>query len=230
MKPVDRLSQRFGRLVVISKAKGHKRTHWHCKCDCGTERVVSNSNLASGNTTSCGCVWAEKVRGNMIGVRFGKLVVTELSEEHRAGASVFAKYRCRCDCGGEIVTFGMSLRNGDTTSCGCAYADAGFLRRKTDIEKIATARRCNRRRAAAKRQAYRPFNRELFDLVEVEVYQLAMLRSQATGVPHEVDHTVPLKSPLVCGLHSEFNLRVITASQNRSKRNYYWPDMPAKEI
>ncbi len=59
-----------------------------------------------------------------------------------------------------------------------------------------------------------------------EIYQLAKLRSEMLGVEHEVDHIVPLQSPLVCGLHCEANLRVITAKQNAIKKNYWWPEMP----
>lgn len=47
-----------------------------------------------------------------------------------------------------------------------------------------------------------------------------------TGIAHEVDHIVPLLSDLVCGLHCEANLQVITAFENRSKNNRFWPDMP----
>jgi hypothetical protein len=43
---------------------------------------------------------------------------------------------------------------------------------------------------------------------------------------YHVDHVVPLRSPLVCGLHCEANLRVIPSDENRSKGNRYWPDMP----
>jgi len=59
-----------------------------------------------------------------------------------------------------------------------------------------------------------------------EAYNLAQLRTKITGIPHEVDHLVPLQSKIVCGLHCEYNLQVIPVSVNRSKSNRYWPDMP----
>lgn len=52
-----------------------------------------------------------------------------------------------------------------------------------------------------------------------EIYRLAVDRSKATGVPHEVDHIVPLMSDEVCGLHVEHNLRVIPKIANTTKKN-----------
>ena len=62
-----------------------------------------------------------------------------------------------------------------------------------------------------------------------QIYDLARRRTQVTGIIWNVDHIVPLTSPLVCGLHVEHNLRVIPASKNKSKGNYHWPDMPEME-
>jgi hypothetical protein len=47
----------------------------------------------------------------------------------------------------------------------------------------------------------------------------------STGTQYSVDHIVPLHHPLVCGLHVENNLAVITLDENIRKSNNYWPDM-----
>jgi hypothetical protein len=120
----------------------------------------------------------------------------------------------------------MSLRNGDTKSCGCAYAVSGKLREKPIEHKNAVFRKCVQKRRAAKLNAYIPSDPELFDLLILEANHLAILREGTTGLQHDVDHVVPLVSGLVCGLHNEANLSVIPASLNRSKGNRFWPGMP----
>lgn len=51
------------------------------------------------------------------------------------------------------------------------------------------------------------------------VYAAAVALQQKTGIPHDVDHIIPLISPVVCGLHVAWNLRAIPAAVNRSKGN-----------
>lgn len=59
-----------------------------------------------------------------------------------------------------------------------------------------------------------------------KIYEIAKFVSDATGIQYEVDHIVPLRSKLVCGLHCEANLRVIPRDENIRKGNRIWPDMP----
>lgn len=223
---VNRVGMKYGNLLVTVRASSSGRPKWECICDCGNRVVVSSSNLATGNSTSCGCARDRSVKKEMIGKKYGRLTVKQQLESASYGKSMFARYKCVCECGKEIATLGMSLRNGDTVSCVCAYAVAGAKRKKPLSHHRADWQFRNKRRRAVRLRAHRPFDSELFDLIEKEAYDLSRLRSEQLGVRFEVDHIIPLQSRLVCGLHNEFNLRVITAKENNAKGNRYWPDMP----
>lgn len=49
-------------------------------------------------------------------------------------------------------------------------------------------------------------------------------KAKKTGL--EVDHIIPIRSDLACGLHCIDNFQLLTRSENASKGNRYWPDMP----
>lgn len=125
-----------------------------------------------------------------------------------------------------------SAENGDRK----AAASAAWAKRNPDKVRAMRARSLQRR--LPKHAAYQAKRRAAVGQacpswadqgLIAEIYELARLRTQATGIEWHVDHIAPLHSELVCGLHVETNLRVIPGAQNMAKSNRFWPDMPGQK-
>ena len=54
-----------------------------------------------------------------------------------------------------------------------------------------------------------------------KIYIEARRISLDTGIPHEVDHVVPLQGKLVSGLHVPWNLEIVHWQSNRRKINKF---------
>jgi len=127
-KPKDLSGQRFGILTALRYIPGErkqnsKRTHgkWLCKCDCGSEIQVIVWSLKSQNTQSCGCMGKPAARIDMTAQKFGKLTAVHLLRKKNR-----IYWKCKCDCGNNTTVASASLRNGNTTSCGCLQKYTSF--------------------------------------------------------------------------------------------------------
>jgi len=63
--------------------------------------------------------WAKK---DLIGEKFGRLLVISESKKRTTSGLVF--WECVCDCGNKKIINGSSLRRGKTQSCGCLMLES----------------------------------------------------------------------------------------------------------
>ena len=63
----DLAGRQFGKLTAIEDTGRRRRGHrlWRCRCKCGNETIVDQSNLVRGHTKSCGCLQAAAARRNI---------------------------------------------------------------------------------------------------------------------------------------------------------------------
>ena len=64
--------------------------------------------------------YMNKLPYNIVGCRFGRLIVIERIENTTSGK---AQFKCKCDCGNYVNVAAKTLRNGDTRSCGCLLSE-----------------------------------------------------------------------------------------------------------
>lgn len=107
----------FGGLEVIGKESDDK---WLCRCGCGKEIVCTTEELTVEGKRSCGCGRKRIHCGDITGMRSGRLVAIEPTDERRRSSIL---WRCECDCGGEILAEPYKIRNKVISSCGCVRTE-----------------------------------------------------------------------------------------------------------
>lgn len=97
--------------ITVEEATPQRRsgyTVWRCRCDCGGEILLDTRYLQRGTVKDCGCTAKVKPgQKDLTGMRFGRLVCIEPTEERGAGGGII--WRCRCDCGNECLAVSTQL-------------------------------------------------------------------------------------------------------------------------
>lgn len=111
--------------VLYFKEMLNKKSIWHCRCEvCGKEFDAAGHHLRNGETCSCGCQrkGSRKPYKNIIGERFGSLIIEERLGYNIQGHTAIVK--CKCDCGNtRIINYNSLLRGAN--SCGCQKQSFG---------------------------------------------------------------------------------------------------------
>ena len=150
---------------------------------------------------------------NEVGNKYERLTVIARAENKGTRAN----WLCLCDCGNEIEVDGKKLRTGHTKSCGCYR-----------VEVTAPAQgRSNETHGQSRTKGYRRFHSRLREIAEIrqrpawadmtKIREIYVNRTEG----HHVDHIVPLRGKLVCGLHVEDNLQYLTIEENMHKHNTF---------
>ncbi len=84
----DHVGKTFGRLTVLeyagtAKELGHAGTlrYWKCRCTCGRETVVGQTELQNGEVQSCGCLQKQRTREALVLLEDTSVVLLERSRD-----------------------------------------------------------------------------------------------------------------------------------------------------
>lgn len=136
--PIDLTGRIFGKLTVlgvscVQSTKSSERT-WVCRCNCENHTIVEviQHNLLNGHCNNCGCSNKNAPKDMIIGEKYGNLEIVEcITDKSMVPKSMRHSgvlWRCRCDCGNEIILPGGSIRaRGDNACCDeCKNALAAY--------------------------------------------------------------------------------------------------------
>jgi hypothetical protein len=113
----DLTNQRFGRLIVLHRARRTKRgdARWCCKCGCGRTIVARQDHLRSGRTKSCGR-HKRSLFIDLTGKRFGRLTAAWPVGQNKKNQ---VYWLCFCTCSKSNIVRADILLAGRTQSCRC---------------------------------------------------------------------------------------------------------------
>lgn len=140
-RSIDISGQKFGRLTALHQTGTRGRSAvWLFRCDCGMEKelMARNVKCKSHPTASCGCATGFE---DLTGRRFDRLEVIERDGSGKFGS---ARWKCRCDCGKELLLESSKLRDGKQKSCGCLRGESHGMSESPEYQAWgAMIRRCH---------------------------------------------------------------------------------------
>ena len=116
------MNKEYNEWTVLEYSQ-HKngRPYYMCQCSCGTVKEVEKYNLIYGKSKNCGCVRKQKLSERLLrdltGQKFGRLTAIERVSGNSSNNKV--RWKCKCDCGNEVIVLSNSLLTDHTKSCGC---------------------------------------------------------------------------------------------------------------
>lgn len=157
--------RRFGRLVALNidtetTDNSNGKVYYNCQCDCGNMVSVRSDSLVDGNRISCGCIQREYE--DLTGMKYGALTVLSYYDTVNISNGYYMarrrRWKCRCDCGNEIITREENLLSGYTCSCGCISMSAAELKATELLECWGVTFESQHRFDNCKDKSYLPFD------------------------------------------------------------------------
>lgn len=106
---------------VHRNVKSQPDGYWLAQCSCGKTICVRQDNIQNQKFKSCGCYHAKLNKQNqtfdLTGQRFGLLTALYQVDSNKG-----AIWKCKCDCGNEVIVHRGNLQSGGKKSCGCLYS------------------------------------------------------------------------------------------------------------
>jgi hypothetical protein len=135
MSKYDLRNKRSGKWTAIRfiPKSGDKKGGWLCKCECGTERIITSTAFMKQATKKC----MKCCRDELKGKAFGKWKVIEWKSNVLIG-NRYGGWLCRCECGKEQYIRSGRLTKGLTKQCVQCHNDEHriIIKKGTKIGKL----------------------------------------------------------------------------------------------